>query len=183
MRHLLPVTASFCLLLTSLGGAWAQASTFVDVQLAPAVKARAADLGRSDLEGQRLELQQEVQQSLSRSRSPPLRVSLTIQDIQPNRPTSGELGLSAGLSPNSIGLGGAAITGEIVAADGTIRPIRYRFFQTDLANETNFTTWGDAGEAFDTLARAIADGRAPDDQSAWPAPRAPHAPTGTRLLN
>ena len=64
-----------------------------------------------------------------------------------------------------------------------MHPVRYRFFQTDLANETNFTTWGDAGEAFDTLARDIADGHPPDDQHSWPPPHPPRAPTRTRLLN
>ncbi len=110
-------------------------------------------------------------------------VHLVIQDIQPNRPTSGQLGLSAGLSAASIGLGGAAVTGEVVTADGKRTPVRYRFFQDELRNETNFTTWGDADDAFDTVAHDIASGRPPNDTRSWPPPRPPRAPTGTRLLN
>ena len=182
MRRPIIAALAACLVGTGAGGASAQPPS-VDVQRGPAVQARAGERGRADLEGQRLELQQEVQNSAVHGRNPPAHVSLVIQDIQPNRPTSNQLGLSAGLSPNSLGLGGAAITGQVVGANGTARPVRYRFFQTDLANETNFTTWGDAGEAFDTLARDIADGRPPHDDRTWPPPRPPQAPTGTRLLN
>ncbi len=168
------------------GVVWAQGPgqpTRVDVQLGPAVQARTDELGRSELESQRRELQQQVQQAVARSRHGPAQVRLVIQDIQPNRPTSKQLGLSAGLSEASIGLGGAAVTGEVWLADGTRLPVRYRFFQDELRNETNFTTWGDADDAFDTVAHDIAAGRPPDDKGSWPPPRPPRAPTGTRLLN
>ena len=170
-------------LVATAGLARAQAPAQVDVQLGPAVQARADELGRSELEGQRRELQQQVERAIGRTPQGLAKVRLVIQDIQPNRPTSGQLGLSSGLSPASVGLGGAAVTGEVVLADGTRRPVRYRFFQDELRNETNFTTWGDADDAFDTVARDIATGRPPDDKSSWPPPRSPHAPTGTRLLN
>ena len=155
----------------------------MDVQLGPAVQARADELGRSELDSQRLELQQQVARAIARGPRRPTQVRLIIQDIQPNRPTSSQLGLSAGLSSASLGLGGAAVTGEVVLADGTRLPVRYRFFQDELRNETNFTTWGDADDAFDTVAHDIAAGRPPNDKGAWPPPRPPHAPTGTRLLN
>ena len=155
----------------------------VDVQLGPAVQARADELGRSELDGQRRELQHEVEQAIARSGRAPVTVHLVIQDIEPNRPTSGQLGLSTGLSSTSFGLGGAAVSGEVVRADGTRLPVRYRFFQDELRNETNFTTWGDADEAFDTVARDIGSGRPPNDSRAWPPPHPPRAPTGTRLLN
>ena len=174
---------AFSALLLTGGLARAQAPAKVDVQLGPAVQARADELGRSELDGQRRELQQQVEQAVARGRHAPAQVRLVIQDIQPNRPTSGQLGLSAGLSAASIGLGGAAVTGEVVLADGTRLPVRYRFFQDELRNETNFTTWGDADDAFDTVARDIAAGRPPNDKGSWPPPRPPHAPTGTRLLN
>ncbi len=159
------------------------AATQVDVQLGPAVQARADELGRSELERQRRELQQQVERAAARTRRGPAQVRLVIQDIQPNRPTSGQLGLSAGLSSASLGLGGAAVTGEVVLANGARLPVRYRFFQDELRNETNFTTWGDADDAFDTVARDISAGRPPNDTGSWPPPRPPRAPTGTRLLN
>ena len=170
--------------LVATGGlAVAQAPAQVDVQLGPAVQARGDELGRSELDGQRRELQQQVERAIARSPRAPAKVRLVIQDIQPNRPTSRQLGLSSGLSSASVGLGGAAVTGEVVLADGTHLPVRYRFFQDELRNETNFTTWGDADDAFDTVARDIAAGHPPDDKGPWPPPRPPHAPTGTRLLN
>ena len=179
--------AVLALLVTAgLAGAQAAASgepVQVDVQLGPAVQARADELGRSELDSQRRELQQQVEQAVARGGKGPARVRLVIQDIQPNRPTSAQLGLSAGLSAASLGLGGAAVTGEVVLADGTRRPVRYRFFQDELRNETNFTTWGDADDAFDTVARDIASGHPPDDKGSWPPPHPPRAPTGTRLLN
>ena len=163
----------------ALGHAHAQGS--VDVQLGPAVRARIAELGAGELEGERRYLQQAVQHALARSPGG-AQVTLAIVDIQPNRPTSAQLGASASLSDSgSVGLGGAAVTGELVGADGVSRPVRYRFFPRTLAEETNFTTWGDADEAFDELAHRIAAGHPPDDQHAWPPPGRPSAPTGTRL--
>ncbi len=170
-------------LLATGGLARSQPPSGVDVQIGPAVQARAIELGQAELEGQRQELQQQVERAIARYPRGPMQVRLVIQDIQPNRPTSSQLGLSSGLSAGSVGLGGAAVTGEVVMADGTRLPVRYRFFQDELRNETNFTTWGDADDAFDTVARDIASGRPPDDKGSWPPPRPPRAPTGTRLLN
>ena len=161
----------------------AQPAASVDVRLGAAVQARAAEFGQSELDAQRRELQSEVARSIARSRRPPLQVRLVIQDIEPNRPTSRQLGSSTQLSAGSFGLGGAAITGEVVQADGARLPVRYRFFQDELRNELNFTTWGDADEAFDTLASDIAAGRPPNDTRSWPPPRPPRALTGTRLVN
>ena len=188
VAHQTPALATFGLLaasalLATAGLARAGSTPQVDVQLGSAVQARADELGRSELDGQRRELQQQVERAVARSPQHPSQVRLVIQDIQPNRPTSGQLGLSAGLSSASLGLGGAAVTGEVVLADGTRLPVRYRFFQDELRNETNFTTWGDADDAFDTVAHDIAVGRPPNDTGSWPPPRPPRAPTGTRLLN
>ena len=174
---------AFAIVLLARPAAWGQAPGRVDVQLGPAVQARAGELGRSELEGQRLALQHEIEQMIARTPRSPAQVSLVIQDIEPNRPTSKQLGLSSGLSQAIIGLGGAAITGEVVQVDGTRAPVRYRFFQDELRNETNFSTWGDADDAFDTVAHDIASGRPPDDTGSWPPPHPPRAPTGTRLLN
>ncbi len=161
---------------------FARAQSMVDVQLGPAVQARTAELGPGELDAERRYLQQAVQHSLTRGGQGALQVRLEIVDIQPNRPTSAQLGSSAGLSDTgSIGLGGAAVTGEIIGSDGVRRPLRYRFFPRTLAEETNFTTWGDADEAFDEIAHDVAAGHPPDDDRTWPPPRQPSAPTGTRL--
>ncbi len=160
----------------------AQAQTVVAVQLGPAVQARAGELGGDELGSEQRYLEQAVRHALAKAPGRASRVTLTIVDIQPNRPTSHQLGASASLSEGgSIGLGGAAIIGEVVGPDGMTHPIRYRFFPRTLAEETNFTMWGDAEEAFDDVAHDIAAGHPPDDERTWPTPRAPAVPTGTRL--
>ena len=174
------LAAAVLLLLPS--AAAAQAGPTVTVALGPAVQARAGDLGPDALEDQRLALQREVQQALAHARTAVRQVDLAIVDLQPTRPTSAQLGRSTQLSKGaSVGLGGAAITGTMVEADGSIHPIRFRFFQSDLRNELGFTTWSDADDAFDKLAHDLARGKAPDDERSWPPPHAPEIPTGTRL--
>ena len=153
----------------------------VQVDLGPAVADRAGDLGRTDLQQQADYLKTNVERLLQRRKERPSLVHLIIADIEPNRPTSAQLGASTQLQENSFGVGGAAITGEVVLADGRRLPVRYRFFQDQLRDEANFTTWGDADEAFDNLASLIAAGRVPDDLKAWPAPHVAKAPTGTRI--
>jgi hypothetical protein len=172
MRRVLIASA---VLLASGGAALAQ--PVVEVSLAPAVQARSQDLGQDALDAQRVSLRQQVMQALARQDAPVRSVRLVIQDIQPNRPTSAELGASASLSATSFGLGGAAITGEVVAADGVDLPVRYRYFPPNLFQETNF----DTQEAFATVAHGIAKGAPPDQQGAWPPPHRPSAPTGTLI--
>ena len=160
----------------------ARAQGLVSVQLSPAVQARATELGRDELASEQRYLEHAVRQALARRPRPPVSVSLTIEDIQPNRPTSAQLGARASLSrAGSAGLGGAAITGELVDAAGARHPVRYRFFPQNLADETDFTPWGDADQAFDELAHDIGAGHPPDDERSWPPSGAPGVPTGTRL--
>jgi hypothetical protein len=161
--------------------ACAQGQTTVDVQLGPAVQAREGELGRDELQAEADYLRKGVAGALARSADSPSAVHLVIADIEPNRPTSAQLGASAGLRQSSFGLGGAAITGEVVERDGRTAPLRYRFFAPDLQTETNFTTWGDAEQAFDDVAGSLRRGRIPDDRSTWPVPHPPRTPTGTRI--
>ena len=182
MRDRACAAAAALLSLMTAGAAVAQpAPAAVDVQLGPAVQARVGELGRTELDQQRLYLQKEVVSALSRSRTPPAEVHLSIADIEPNRPTSAQLGMSTQLRESSFGVGGAAVTGEIVTADGRRIPVRYRFFQDQLRNEVNFTTWGDADQAFDEVAAAIGAGRPPNDSGVWPPPHRARAVTGTRI--
>jgi hypothetical protein len=80
-----------------------------------------------------------------------------------------------------VGLGGAAITGEVVRADGTTAPIRFRYFQQDLRLVTDLSTWSGAEEAFAELAQAIGKGQAPYAGGAWPPPHGRETVTGTLL--
>ncbi len=178
-----PLPCALALLLSPAAAqaqAQAQVPPAVTVTLGPAVEARAGELGRDALEDQRAELQREVRQALAHARTPVRQVELAIVDLQPTRPTSAELGHSPQLSGVSVGLGGAAITGRVVTADGSARPIRFRFFQSDLRNQLATDAWAGADEAFAELATDLARGRAPDDERSWPPPRPPQIPTGAR---
>ena len=162
------------------GFAAAQAAPPVTVTLGPAVEARVRDLGKSDLDQISQTLAREVGQAAARSGAPVTRIELVLQDVQPNRPTPAQLGRSPSLSPDSRGLGGAAMTG-VMTVGGEQRPIRFRFFQTNPRDELNFDTWGDASQAFQMLSERIARGEAPYDDKPWPPPHRPETPTGTRI--
>ncbi|WP_293676559.1 hypothetical protein [uncultured Phenylobacterium sp.] len=86
------------------------------------------------------------------------RIELTLIDAKPNRPTFKQLGDRPGLSLESIGIGGAAIEGRIVAADGAETPIAYRWYETDIRQVRGGWTWSDATETFDRFARRLAKG-------------------------
>jgi hypothetical protein len=152
----------------------------VAVRLGPAVQARTGDLGRSDLDQISDVLAHDVRTAAERSGAPISRIDLVIQDIQPNLPTSTQLGHSVGLSPRSYSLGGAAVTGTMTVG-GEARPIRFRYFQNDPHNAVNFDMWGDASQAFDMLSAQIAHGQAPYDDKPWPPPHKTQTLTGTRI--
>jgi hypothetical protein len=86
------------------------------------------------------------------------RIELTLIDVKPNRPTFKQLGDTPGLSMESFGIGGAAIEGRIVAADGHETPIAYRWYETDIAQSYGHWVWTDAEWTFDRFARRLATG-------------------------
>jgi hypothetical protein len=86
------------------------------------------------------------------------RIELTLTDVKPNRPTFKQLGDTPGLSMLSFGIGGAAIEGRIVAADGTATPISYRWYETDIRETYANWVWSDAEQTFDRFARKLAKG-------------------------
>lgn len=178
MRLAIYAVAFFALPAISL----AQGGPVVNVTFGRAVQARSNDLGSAALEAQRSDLQREVRQALARYANDVLRVDLAIVDLQPNRPTSAQLGRSAQLSAgNSFGLGGAAITGAVTKVDGTVAPIRFRYFPTSLRDELANDDWADADEAYEELAHDLSKGRAPNQQGYWPSPHGPEVLTGSRL--
>jgi hypothetical protein len=86
------------------------------------------------------------------------RVELTITDVKPNRPTFKQLTDTPGLSMESFGIGGAAIEGRVVAADGRETPITYRWYETDIRQAYGHWVWSDAAWTFDRFARRLARG-------------------------
>lgn len=114
---------------------------------------READLLTADL-------QASVEKTLARSGAHDgARIELTLTDVKPNRPTFKQLGDTPGLSMQSFGVGGAAISGKIVAADGTETPVSYRWYETDIRQASFNWIWSDAEWTFDRFARRLARDR------------------------
>jgi len=108
------------------------------------------------------DLKEEVETALARSgRFPDARVELTLTDAKPNRPTFQQLRDTPGLSMESFGVGGAAIEGRIVAADGTATPLTYKWYETDIRQAYGDWIWSDATWTFNRLARQLARGDVP----------------------
>src|SRR5215217_7164528 len=73
------------------------------------------------------------------------RVDLVLTDLKPNRPTMEQMNQRPGLDGiRSVSIGGAAIEGRITLADGSVQPVRYDWFTTNLADVRGYTTWQDA---------------------------------------
>lgn len=112
-------------------------------------------------EAQRLtaDLKSSVEQRLAKTGAyEDARIELTLKDVKPNRPTFKQLTDTPGLSMQSFGVGGAAIEGQVVAADGTATPVSYSWYETDIRDAYANWTWSDAEWTFDRFAGRLARG-------------------------
>jgi hypothetical protein len=118
-------------------------------------------LGRRDVDEQRDDLAQTVARALSRSGAyDGARINLVLTDLKPNRPTMQQTLDRPGLSMfDSVSIGGVAIEGEIVTADGQRLPVRYSRYSTSIADVFGFNTWEEANRAYDRFAANIVAGR------------------------
>ncbi len=136
----------------------------VSVTIGPELRERAeTTYGVRDVERLAAELQSDVERELSRSGALGAaggRLELVLVDAKPNRPTFKQLGDTPGLSMESFGVGGAAITGRIVAADGSETPLAYRWYETDIRQAWAASTWHDAEWTFDRFANRLGRGEA-----------------------
>ncbi|MBJ7412914.1 MAG: hypothetical protein JHD15_21515 [Phenylobacterium sp.] len=87
------------------------------------------------------------------------RVELTLVDVKPNRPTFKQLSDTPGLSFESFGVGGAAIEGRVIGADGAETKVDYKWFETDIRQAHYNWVWSDAEWTFDRFARRLARGQ------------------------
>lgn len=119
------------------------------------------DLGQRDVDLQVAELIETVERTLARRGAlQGATINLVLTDLKPNRPTLQQASDSPGLSLiDSISLGGATIEGEVVTADGQSQPVKYDRYSTNLRDVYGYSTWHDAGRAFDRLAVNLAEGR------------------------
>lgn len=107
------------------------------------------------------ELREAVEKALAKSSAyDDARVELTLVDVKPNRPTFKQLSDTPGLSFESFGVGGAAIEGRVVSADGAETKVDYKWFETDIRQSRANWIWSDAEWTFDRYARKLARGEA-----------------------
>ena len=118
-------------------------------------------LGQRDVDRQLERLQTVVERRLAREGAlEGARINLVVTVLKPNRPTMQQATDTPGLSiMDSISIGGATIEGEVITADGQRLPVRYSRFSSSLAEVDGYTTWQDAGRAYDRLASNLVSGR------------------------
>ena len=145
--------------LTTAGPALAAQSS-IEVQISPALRREAEKtLGVRDVQSLADDLKREVGRSLARTGVlDGARLELTLVDAKPNRPTMQQLGDRPGLSYESFSVGGATIEGKAIAVDGTVTPLRYRWYETDIRWARDRTTWADASTAIEQFAHRLARG-------------------------
>jgi hypothetical protein len=128
MNRLIAAAASI-LLLT----AGAASAADVSVSVGPELQKHTRAYGAREVDMLRKDLADAVQRALAKKgATAPQRVDLVLESATPNRPTFNQMGDQTGLSLQSVGLGGAAVTGTITGADGRVQPVSYRWHETDL---------------------------------------------------
>ena len=153
---LAPLTAAM-----ALAGAVAAQPSAVVVTVSPAFAKTAAELGEREVQQQADDLARTVERVLNEQQAlDGARIELVITDLKPNRPTIQQATDKPGLDMmRSISIGGAAIEGTITTASGEVQPVKYDYYSTNLADVRGYSTWQDAGTAFNRLARNLAEGR------------------------
>lgn len=159
MRHfafLAPLTAAM-----ALAGAVAAQPSAVVVTVSPDFAKTAAELGEREVQQQADDLARTVERVLNAQQAlDGARIELVITDLKPNRPTIQQATDKPGLDMmRSISIGGAAIEGTITTASGEVQPVKYERYSNNLADVRGYSTWQDAGTAFNRLARNLAKGR------------------------
>jgi len=137
----------------------AQAQPTVNVVIGPDLQHRVEKLGDREVSEQVAALQTEVQQALVQ-RYPGASAELVLTDLKPNRPTMQQMRDSPGLDPiRSISIGGAAVEGTIVTADGQRRPVNFSYYSPSIRDVYGFDVWHDADRAFERFGANIERGR------------------------
>lgn len=133
----------------------------VEVSIGPELREDAAELyGVKEIDRLAGNLQAEVTRNLARTGAyADSRIELVLVDAQPNRPTFKQLTDKPGLSFQSFGVGGARIEGRAIAADGTVTPLSYSWYESDIRQSVNAWTWHDAEWTFDRFAHRLSRGQ------------------------
>lgn len=148
-------------LATALAGAAFAQTPQVSVTIGGDLTEDARKLGQRDVDRQLERLQTVIERRLAREGAlEGAKINLVVTDLKPNRPTFAQTSDRPGLSMlDSISIGGAAIEGEIVTAEGERLPVRYSNYSTSIYDVRGFSTWQDAETTYDRLATRIIQGR------------------------
>lgn len=136
----------------------APAAAQVNVAVGPVLAAKRERYGSDQLSYLSTELAETVRRAAARGGFS--RIDLVLEDAEPNRPTAAMLGRLPELSPFSISLGGARITGTAYRG-GQALPLKSSWYESDLRNELPGGVWPDAERAFQFLAGDLSHGRVP----------------------
>ncbi len=134
----------------------------VNVEIGGELRRDGLELGHRDLRDQADRLGEVVHRALVRHGGfEGATVNLVLLDVRPNRPTFQQLADKPGLDAHrSISIGGAEIGGEIIMADGTVKPLpRWDWYSHSISEVMGFTTWQDAERAYSRYATALTSGR------------------------
>ena len=145
----------------ALAGA-AQAQPEVTVTIGDRLDHEASrELGQAEVADQARALENRLERELASNPAyDGARINLVLTDVAPNRPTRQQLNDTPGLDYiRSFSVGGAAIEGEIIAANGQVRPVQYDWYSHDIRDSRYMGTWQDADRAFMRFSRQLADGR------------------------
>ncbi len=145
----------------SIAGAAAAQPAAINVALSPELENRSLELGEREVRQQADRLAFVVEAALANDAElHGARIDLILTDLKPNRPTMEQMARRPGLDGiRSRSIGGAAIEGQITFADGSVRPVRYDWFTSSLADSRGHNTWTDAERAYSRLGRNLAAGR------------------------
>lgn len=149
----------FAVAATAAGVAAAQPS--VTVTLGEDLQKESRELGAREVQQQVDQLTRIVSRAIAEDADlAGARVELVLTELKPNRPTFQQVADRPGIDPmRSISIGGAAIEGQIIMADGRVQPVRYRWFSNNLSDVRGFAVWQDADRAYRRLGSNIAAGR------------------------
>lgn len=133
----------------------------VSVDIGPRLQDEVSKLGEREVGEQVFQLTAAIRQALAdNAELKDAQIHLVLTDLKPNRPTFQQMSDKPGLDPiHSRSIGGLAVEGEIIKADGQRIPVRYSRFNSSIQDVRGFTTWQEASVGYDRFARNLASGR------------------------
>jgi len=153
------ITAALALAAAATAAAAAPAT--VHVSIGPKLQKKAEKTyGVREVDQLAAGLQRDVERQLERTGAlQNAQVELVLVDAKPNRPTLKEMGDRPGLSFSSFSVGGARIEGRATSIDGSVQPLTYSWYETDIRQSRMRSTWSDAELTFDRFARRLSRGQ------------------------